>query len=310
MKNVVILSHKNCSDGFAAAWAAHHYYSSQQEPYHLKHIYVDPPNPELAFEKLQRYLPPNKVEEVYSFDVGYKADKLLKLLEIYPDAKVYDHHISSYKDICANIDPVPVNYHFNNDKSGATLAWECFFKDQPVPKLLQYIEDRDLWNFRRPDSIDITAGIYASLPIGDFDMWTEFVENEEEKVVEMLRIGKIINKLQERRIRALIRIGKVYQINGLKAFVVNTTENVSDLGNTVCQLKDENNNFIADYAMIYRHDHKEDETYVSLRSNQGRDVDVSKIAESFSSKGGGHKNAAGFVCQNIFELLSIEKLSE
>ena len=106
--------------------------------------------------------------------------------------------------------------------------------------------------------------------------------------------------LRERN-ELLIQDGSIINIDGLDAFVINTTENISDLGADICQLK-EDDKYVADYALIWRYNMQDQKYHISLRSNPKRDIDVSEIASKLG-KGGGHKNAAGFQCKNIFRIL-------
>lgn len=41
---------------------------------------------------------------------------------------------------------------FDADESGATLAWRHYFPDEPMPALLAYVRDRDLWRWELPGS--------------------------------------------------------------------------------------------------------------------------------------------------------------
>ena len=44
-------------------------------------------------------------------------------------------------------------------KSGARLAWEFFQPDAPIPDLVRFVEDRDLWNWQYPDSAAYLAAL-------------------------------------------------------------------------------------------------------------------------------------------------------
>ena len=54
------------------------------------------------------------------------------------------------------------------EKSGAVLAWE-WIHGKSVPWLMQYIQDKDLWQWRLPNSREINAAL-SSYPF-DFLMW-------------------------------------------------------------------------------------------------------------------------------------------
>lgn len=60
---------------------------------------------------------------------------------------VLDHHDTA-KDALDGLDFAI----FDADESGATLAWRYFFRDAPMPALLAYVRDRDLWRWELPGS--------------------------------------------------------------------------------------------------------------------------------------------------------------
>ncbi len=306
MKNIIVLTHKNCTDGFGAAWVIYYHYFLQERrniKYSLKYIFVDPSNPHDALEEFKEYSRKIGCYLAYSFDVGYNYENFKVLINIFPNIMILDHHISSYNDIKNNMDVIPKNYIFNNKKSGATLAWDYFYPDIDTPLLLKYIEDRDLWKFEMRNSRVITEGIYSFLSIGDFSKWTEFVENEHYYIKKCEELGELLIDIKEQRNAVLVDKGKVIEIDGNKAFVINTTENVSSLGEYIYELMDNDGSYMCDYALIWHYNMEEDKYFVSLRSNSKGSTDVSKIAKSFSDNGGGHKNAAGFSCEDIFKII-------
>jgi len=306
MKNIIILTHKNCMDGFASAWVIYYYYFLQENrniKYSLKYIFVEPSDPEDAINEFKEYTDKFGCYKAYSFDVGYKYKDFNRLREIFPNIVILDHHISSYNDIKTHMETLPKNYIFDNKKSGATLAWDYFYPDQEAPILLKYVEDRDLWKFELPNSKIITEGIYSLLSIGDFHMWTDFIENEEKYLKKCEKLGKILLDIKEQRNAVLTDQGKMIEIKGLKVFIINTTENISDLGSYICNLRNDDGTYMVDYALIWRYNMLDDKFNVSLRSRIGSNVDVSKLAKEFSKNGGGHKHAAGFSCDNIFTIL-------
>ena len=89
----------------------------------------------------------------------------------------------------------------------------------------------------------------------------------------------------------MVNNAKLYQTNildvdhPLKLAIFNCTSDItSDLGSYAV------NNTDADFAVIWRYNHTNEEYYYSLRSKDGKS-DVSKICELFG--GGRHKNASG-----------------
>jgi len=50
--------------------------------------------------------------------------------------------------------------------SGAVLAWQYFMPNEPVPDLLRYVEDQDLWNWKLPHSDAVNAAIATYRELG------------------------------------------------------------------------------------------------------------------------------------------------
>ena len=137
-KKIVILYHKNCTDGFGAAWAGWKKFKNKAE-----YIAVDP-----------QILPKKRIinKDIYILDNCYPKQILEKLKKDNKKVIVIDHHISN-KEIIKNASA----YVFNNNHSGAVLAWKYFNPNKKTPILLRYIEDQDLWNFKIRNTRDINA---------------------------------------------------------------------------------------------------------------------------------------------------------
>eukprot|EP01126_Amoeba_proteus_P030795 TRINITY_DN3035_c0_g2_i1.p3 TRINITY_DN3035_c0_g2~~TRINITY_DN3035_c0_g2_i1.p3 ORF type:complete len:104 (-),score=20.01 TRINITY_DN3035_c0_g2_i1:806-1117(-) len=71
--------------------------------------------------------------------------------------------------------------YLNLKHSGAALAWKFFFPDFPTPKLIQYVEDQDLWNWALPNSKEFN--IARDLVPFDFQEWNKLLDDS---VVEQM----------------------------------------------------------------------------------------------------------------------------
>jgi len=120
---------------------------------------------------------------------------------------------------------------------------------------------------------------------------------------EMKTLGEIFINENNREIRGLTYRANVVIVNGLRVYMINNSSSklTSDLGHKLSEIKDENGEYLCDYAMIWSYDAKQHEYRISLRSrradNQG--VDVGQVAKSFDKNGGGHYSAAGFSSKNL-----------
>lgn len=263
MKKIVVLYHKNCIDGFAGAWAVWKKFGSKAD-------YI-PVRPESLPEK------PLYNKEIFAIDVSYPKLVQEKLRR---DNKlvILDHHISRKKDTEISKENI-----FNNDRSGATLAWNYFHSKKKLPRLLKYVEENDLWHFNSPHSKEIGAAL--TLIDLDFKTWNSFSKKFENlKFFKKLVLqGSTILSYEKQAIKFIMRRSvSLVKFEGYKVFAANSPVVESDLGHVLARKR-------PPLGVVWR---LESDGYVgvSLRSN-GK-IDVSKIAKKYN--GGGHKRAAGF----------------
>lgn len=146
-----IIVHGNCMDGLGALWAAHILLGGGVD-YHFG-FYGQPP-------------PDVTGREVMIFDFSYPRATLLQMKQDALSLVVFDHHASAQSDL-AGLDFC----YFDQSKSGAVLAWEYLYryaynKDCPnIPKVLEYIQDRDLWRFELPFSKEFNEWLRHTVPL-------------------------------------------------------------------------------------------------------------------------------------------------
>ncbi|MDP9439710.1 MAG: DHHA1 domain-containing protein [Actinomycetota bacterium] len=263
MSKTYVLWHGGCPDGFGAAYAAWRRLGSEAEYVPVRYG-EDPP----AMESGSR---------VYILDFSYPRDVLLELNEKHVWLKVLDHHVTAEEDL----EGLPFA-EFDMDHSGAVMAWNHFCAGWPVPKLLRYVEDRDLWRWALPHSREINAAI-ASYP-QDFATWDGITRL---CVNEVLRSeGRAILRAQKKAVDRICAGATLIPLetgDPLGA-LVNTPAYVSEVGEELLKRHEE-----AEYAVMY-HITSDGGWSFSLRSRG--DFDVSKLARRYG--GGGHKAAAGF----------------
>lgn len=263
LNNIVVLYHKNCFDGFSAAWAAWKKFGDKAE-------YV-------AVE-LQTPAPKNlKGKNVYMIDFAYSPKITENLMKICASVTIIDHHISNSNSI-KNVS----DYSYDINHSGAVLAWKYFHPKRSVPKLLRYVEDNDLWKFRLPFAKEISVAL--DLHNGfDFKKWSKIVSDFEdrEKFKKYIEEGKIVSRYRDIIIQRIMAGAEKVNFENQKAFAVNSPFWQSEIGNFIVKNKK---------AIGIIWSRKSGRIRVSLRSNKKNDV--SKLAEKYG--GGGHKVASGF----------------
>ena len=118
-------------------------------------------------------LPQAAGQRVVIVDFSYARETLETMAAQTQALLVLDHHITAERALAG----LPYAY-FDMQKSGAVLAWE-WAHDQPVPWLLDYIQDKDLWTWTLPSSREINAAV-ASYPF-DYHRWNHFTQKELEQ---------------------------------------------------------------------------------------------------------------------------------
>ena len=142
----VVLYHAECMDGFGSAWALWKRFPDARYVA-VKHGFPPP-------DGLQN-------QHVVMVDFSYPRAAILQLAEHTASLHILDHHITAQ----ASLADLPFAY-FDMNRSGAVLAWE-WAHGQTVPWLLQYVQDKDLWQWHLPFSREISAAL-ASYP---FDLY-------------------------------------------------------------------------------------------------------------------------------------------
>ena len=253
-----VLYHALCDDGFGAAYAAWLVLGENGTYIPVNHGDAPPELPQDAV--------------VAMVDFSYNRPEILRLREQVKDLIVLDHHLTAQHEL-EGLDFA----HFDMTKSGAHLTWNYFHPGKPLPELLAYIEDKDLWRFRLEKSREVTAAL-RSYPM-HFALWNSF------KVKDLREEGVSLLRFQEQLVAAACLRMRWANILEFEVPVVNATDFRSEIANKLCELFPH-----ASFAAAY-FDNENGYRSWSLRSVG--DFDVAAVARRLG--GGGHKNASGFV---------------
>jgi hypothetical protein len=257
--------HKNCLDGKASAAVV------------LRKV------PDAELLPMQYREPTPKVEgrEVYMVDFGLPIEAMRALKAQATTLTWIDHHASS----------VPVQTrlgwgHLDTSTCGAVLAWRVLFPDRPMPPILAYVEDKDLWRWALPDSRAVAAGLaraYAGLKIdGLLDVTP----------AAMAELGRDDLAKQAVRVREAVQAGVAidnpYGLRGVRMLAIPVNCDQNEVAELACQPTSEGG-LGFDLAVVFYP--KKDGSWVhSMRSTT---VDCAAIAERFG--GGGHPNSACYL---------------
>jgi oligoribonuclease NrnB/cAMP/cGMP phosphodiesterase (DHH superfamily) len=274
--------HGNCADGFGAAWVVRKYFGDEVEFFAG---FYDKPAPDVTGR------------DVIMVDFSYKHDVLTEMSYKAKSILVIDHHKSAtsdlahiattlrsyndfyfnFRDECYGRNQPAIGAIFDMEKSGAGLVWSFFFPNTPMTRLIEHIQDRDLWKFDLDGTREIQAALF-SYPY-DFEIWDQLAEN-----VDQLRSdGAAIERKHFKDINEFIAAAAYRDtIAGHEVPVLNCPYFWSSDAGHIMGVGEP-------FAACYW-DSPTGRTY-SLRSAPDG-LDVSEIAKQFG--GGGHKHAAGF----------------
>lgn len=261
-KDIVILYHAECPDGFGGAWAAWKKFGDEADYIPLEHQMPLP-------EEL-------KNKDIFLIDIVPAAAEVKKLISENKKVVAIDHHKTSEPKMALFKDQ-----SFDMGHSGAVLAWKYFHPDKEMPKMLLLIEDIDIWKWEYPETEYFSAAL--SLYDYDFETWDGIFSDAEspERIKEHLSKGEIISTYLKKVANDSVKHAQKVEFDGYKVYSLNGGGYASNL------LREKFPPFSITWIQ------EGDMIHVSLRSDGS--VDVSEIAQRYG--GGGQKAAAGFSFQ-------------
>jgi len=267
----MILYHAGCPDGFGAAWSFFQKYGNSATYVPVFH---------------GRKPPVVKGCNVFIVDFCYPLPIMKQIAKDAASIVVLDHHKTA-EATCGDLKYC----NFDMTQSGAVLSWKYVFPNKPVPTILQYIQDRDLWEWKLPNTEQILSVVdsydktfenwnFLDKKIGDFhsDGWNQTVSS-----------GIQILNYKDSIIKTILSTKHKVNILGDEIVAVNSSCFQSELGNILSKNEE--------YAAVYFYDGQK--YRFSLRSNDSG-TDVSEVALEFG--GGGHRNASGFLVESFEDL--------
>jgi len=284
-KQPVVIYHKNCADGFGAAWAMRRYYllvDNGPNPIFWAAGHGDSPPLEAAKDAV-----------VFLVDYCYRKYDMQDLIAVADRVVVLDHHKTA-KETLDELEHIEVGDKFDFltvedekwelavcfdlERSGAGITWDFMFPRDIRPALITRIEDRDLWKFEWPGTKEIQAAVFSH-PY-EFAEW-DLLMNE--KLQALYDEGVGILRKQRKSILEMIQAAtQRMEIGGHDVPVINVPYM---WGSDACEILSEGEPFAAYYwdSDGWRN--------FGLRSRE-QGLDVSEIAKQYG--GGGHEHASGF----------------
>jgi oligoribonuclease NrnB/cAMP/cGMP phosphodiesterase (DHH superfamily) len=269
----LIYYHAQCTDGWCSAYIASKEYPEAKliPAYHS----TEPPYVEV------------EGKDVLMVDFCWKTLEVnSKLSALAKSLTIIDHHRTAKSDIEGLS-----NVIFDLKRSGAGLTWDYLFgKDaehllyrdgstfqEKRPWYVDYVEDRDLWNNKLPDTKEISA--YLKLIPLTVEAWNNLASENRHTAATN---GAILLKGIDSYVTEVVKTRRLGIFHDHTVGVVNAPfPYISELGH---ELAKESQIGLSWYE---RQDGK-----ISFSMRSIGDIDVSAIARVHG--GGGHTNAAGF----------------
>lgn len=270
-KQIVVIYHKHCPDGFGAAYAAWKKFGDTAE--YRPASYGDPVPEDLAGK------------DVYIVDFTYDEhpDQMLRLAKDTKRLVVLDHHISSK----ALVEEIP-EHVFDLERSGATIAWTYFHPDLPMPTLMKYLEDGDIYRFALPETEAVMT--YLITEPYDFAIWDGIVKalDDASSRASFLQKAADYSEQYAKLCGIAVTAAKKVRFEGYECLFANSLPSItmrSRIGHLLYTK-------LPPIALVVSA--HPDGFGVSIRGDGS--VDVSAIAAKYG--GGGQRNSAGFFIPN------------
>lgn len=276
--NVLVLYHADCTDGFTSAWLVWRKYYG----YH-----------DLEFRPVRYQEPAPTADEVrgrvvYILDFSYTREQVYDLCGTAEEVVLLDHHKSMAETW--GLDPNRshllqsgnLTVRYEPKMSGAGLTWNHLNGKHEPPRLVQYVQDRDLWLFKLPGSRKINDVIQHTPKT--FTAFEDLYHKFQGSQVTILDLAEGCALVQSNIIRQLVTNARRQKFLGRDCAVVNSSVLHSELADE----------FREECAVVIWHMSGNGKIKLSFRSSKELDVDVSEMAKLLG--GGGHRHAAGASC--------------
>lgn len=195
---------------------------------------------------------------------------------------IYDYHLSTGTCEAFKV--------FDMDRSGVGISYD-FFHDHTGtrPRLVNYLEDRDLWKFQWHYSREINAYIQSfPFAIEAYSQLHLLLENDYMPAVEA---GKTLLRATDKTVEVITKdkLKIVPVFDGRDTYntaFFNSTSHWSEVGNKVLDQNPDVQISCSVYFDFVKH-----QVVFSFRSRAGSAIDCSVLAKRLG--GGGHRNASG-----------------
>ena len=211
----LVIYHKNCADGMAAAWAAYTYFGDTAE--YLAMNYNDPA---VKLEKDSLTFPvPLSGRRVFILDFSFKPGIHAAIVAKAAEVVWLDHHKTAFED--RGLDPAKAYEQrtgrdvcvLDPHMSGCLIAWNFFHPESASPFALRLIDDRDRWVWQYGADTRNFATALRSKPLS-LDSIDQAVDN----VDKLIEHGAAMNTLFDQQLADITAKPVRLELRALRMF--------------------------------------------------------------------------------------------
>lgn len=303
-----VIYHGGCQDGVGSFWSVHRMYCRKYGHERAMSCVTgtgsthNTASDQKSRSEIMDVVSMCKGKHVLVADFAYDKNIIRTIKKACASFILLDHHDSNKTMLTGE-----PNCYFDESHSGAYWTWAWVVTGVPlmevkdVPKVVAYIQDRDLWKFELPHSREISSAMYleSSGKIESFDIF-----DSDKNSFETLRIRGTAYLEYEREIISMI----VDSFSSKKRFLNYTcaTVNSGFAPSDVCDYmlaSDKYRDCQIAIAIKWMKELKQIKFYVRRRKSDNH-INVGDLCKILY-KGGGHPEAAGFVVPDTTSLLEI-----
>lgn len=223
-------------------------------------------------------------ERIWIVDFSFKPEVMEEILKVTQDIIWIDHHKTAmeYK---YSIDLPGIR---DVSLSGCELTWRYVYPNITMPKIVHMLGRYDVWDFSEygEDLNKLQAGIKLHNTDPANYEWVDWLDSSLETMVDLLNEGNTALQYRNNYYTDLIKAAVFFfDFEGHKVVACNAGLVSSQLFDSVQE----------EFDIMMPFYFAKNKWIVSLYTT--KDIDVSEIAKKYG--GGGHKQAAGFTCEEL-----------
>lgn len=285
----VFVTHINCPDGTACVFAFYYYcnyYGLDVTKVIFKPFSYDM---EVCLKDFQK-------KNVLICDFSFKKDVYAAIKKVANAVLTIDHHKTANEEL--NGDPTLI---YDEKECGATLLWKWLWTNssgelwKPLPRILEHIRDRDLWQFKLPQTKAIL--FYMHYEVHGMEDWMHFFyERSPAELHAILEdfafYGNWMLVPVDKTVKSIAYATARGNFFGHLCAIVNTSHFVSEVADYILQTTQD-----VKVVLVWRTNVTLTQYRISMRARASDpEIDVGELCKKYFG-GGGHRAAAGFTVE-------------